>query len=447
MATVYAFIRSTASKNERKVYVRFRLADGRNTQLFYKSDLVISPRVWSNDTQTIKPKVSYDEVERVLFNKKVAEIKQRILSWYIAQPDPALLQSSDLQKFMANTANTPDVSSVEASANPEEADFASLYEEFLSCKNNCTRRRIDQLRTTKTAILRFESYMSITRGARYRFDVRNVTAQTTRAFERFLKDEHKIAELYPELYVGNTRKIKPRGYNTIRNRLIFLRSFFLWLRDNELTTCDPFKNHKIHKAVYGSAIYISKEELNRLVLLDLPAYLQKYRDMYIFQSCIGFRVSDLIALRGRNINRGAVEYIAQKTSGEEPKTVRVPMNKIAMSIYEKYKKDDPNEKIFSINYSQVYNRNLKKIFALAGLDRWVQRPNSVTRDPEQVRLCDIVGSHMARKTFIGNIYKEFKDQNLVSELTGHKANSESFLAYRDVDEDMRISLVSVFDQK
>lgn len=435
MATVSAFVRATNEKKDRESVVRFRLTDGRDVQLFYKSDLKILPRLWSKATQSIKNKVSYDEAERVAFNRKVEDIKHRIAEWYISQPNPRELTSADLEEYMARQVEVKQI------APPN--GFAALYDLFLESRN-CTRRRIDQLRVAKHAVQRYEVYMSHTRGERYVFDIHTVTQQTLRAFERFMTDEHKIATLYPELY-QNSQKIKPRGYNTIRNRLIFLRSFFIWLRENELTTNAPFKHYKIGKAVYGTAIYITKAELNHLATLQLPPALEKYRDFYIFQSSIGLRVSDLMALCGRNIHRGAVEYIAQKTSREEPKTVRVPMNMLATAIYEKYKKEDPNERLFPISHSQVYNRNLKKIFALAGLDRWVQRPNPVTREPEQVRLCDIVGSHMARKTFIGNIYKEVRDQNLVSELTGHKPNSEAFLAYRDVDEEMRRDMVAILD--
>lgn len=435
MATVSAFIRTSSKKKEREVAVRFRLTDGRKVQLFYTSDLMIFPRLWSNETQSIKSKVSFVEAERILFNRKVEDIKQRILEWYITHRATEELSSVDLQEYMNNSV---------VMQGPANKSFEALYEQFLSCRD-CKESRIKQLRVAKRDVLRYELYVSYTRGEKYEFDIHSITAQTIHSFERFLTDEHKIAELYPDLYGG--RDQKPRGYNTVRNRLIFLRSFFLWLRENDITTNDPFRAFKIKKAVYGSAIYITKQELNHLATAPLDPRLSVYRDCYIFQAAIGCRVSDLLSLTGRNIVRGAVEYIAQKTAGEEPKTVRVPMNKLAVSIYEKYKKDDPTEKLLPIRTPQVYNRNLKKIFELAGLDRWVQRPNSVTREPEQVRLCDVVASHMARKTFIGNIYKEFKDQNLVSEVTGHKPNSEAFLAYRDVDEEMRRDLVSVLDQK
>ena len=42
MASVKAFIRTSAKKTE-KVKVRFRLSDGRNVQLFHKSEIEVNP--------------------------------------------------------------------------------------------------------------------------------------------------------------------------------------------------------------------------------------------------------------------------------------------------------------------------------------------------------------------------------------------------------------------
>ena len=49
---------------------------------------------------------------------------------------------------------------------------------------------------------------------------------------------------------------------------------------------------------------------------------------------------------------------------------------------------------------------------------------------------EIASSHMARRTFIGNIYKLVKDPNLVSALTGHAEGSRAFTRYRTIDIDM-----------
>ena len=52
---------------------------------------------------------------------------------------------------------------------------------------------------------------------------------------------------------------------------------------------------------------------------------------------------------------------------------------------------------------------------------------------------------MARRTFIGNIYKKVKDPNLVGSLSGHKEGSKAFARYRDIDEDMKKELIGFLE--
>ena len=59
----------------------------------------------------------------------------------------------------------------------------------------------------------------------------------------------------------------------------------------------------------------------------------------------------------------------------------------------------------------------------------------------------IASSHMARRTFIGNIYKLVKDPNLVSALTGHVEGSRAFTRYRTIDIDMKKDLVKILEGK
>lgn len=52
---------------------------------------------------------------------------------------------------------------------------------------------------------------------------------------------------------------------------------------------------------------------------------------------------------------------------------------------------------------------------------------------------------MARRIFIGNIYKQVKDQRLFSSLTGHSDDSRAFTRYRNIYIDMKQDLVNILD--
>lgn len=62
--------------------------------------------------------------------------------------------------------------------------------------------------------------------------------------------------------------------------------------------------------------------------------------------------------------------------------------------------------------------------------------NPVNGETEHKSIADIASSHMARRTFVGNLYKKVKDPNLVGKLSGHKEGSRVFARYRDIDDDM-----------
>ena len=59
-------------------------------------------------------------------------------------------------------------------------------------------------------------------------------------------------------------------------------------------------------------------------------------------------------------------------------------------------------------------------------------------------LSEIV-SHMARRTFVGNLFKKFKDQSLISELSGHVPNSREFARYREIDSELKKEMVSIIE--
>ena len=100
-------------------------------------------------------------------------------------------------------------------------------------------------------------------------------------------------------------------------------------------------------------------------------------------------------------------------------------------ILEKYK-DLPGQQLLPFTSQQQYNRDIKTMFEKAGLDRIVTVINPKTREEEKKRLCDIASSHLARRTFIGNLYKETPDPNIIGKMSGHKEGSRAFSRYRDI---------------
>lgn len=77
------------------------------------------------------------------------------------------------------------------------------------------------------------------------------------------------------------------------------------------------------------------------------------------------------------------------------------------------------------------------------INRIVTILDPLTNEEVKKPLHEVVSSHMARRTFIGNIYKKVKDPNLIGALSGHKEGSKAFNRYREIDEDMKKELVNL----
>ena len=141
---------------------------------------------------------------------------------------------------------------------------------------------------------------------------------------------------------------------------------------------------------------------------------------------------------------GAIEYIPRKTKDGRPVTVRVPLNSVAREILERYK-DTPGKMLLPCITDQNYNIAIKEAFKACGLTRMVTVLNPTTRQEEKRPLYEVASSHLARRCFIGNLYKQVKDPNLIGKLSGHIEGSRAFARYRDIDEDMRRELVTMLE--
>ena len=159
---------------------------------------------------------------------------------------------------------------------------------------------------------------------------------------------------------------------------------------------------------YGTPYYITLDERNQIADFDLSAYPQLaiQRDVFIFQCCIGCRVSDLVKLTTSNVINGAVEYIPHKTKGERQNVVRVPLNNRAVTLMNKYKNIDRKGRLFPFISTQKYNDDIKEIFRLCGVTRSVTVTDSITGKEIQRPINEVASSHMARRTFVGNLYKQ-----------------------------------------
>ncbi len=444
MTTVKAFIRT--GKKDKEANIRFRLSDGRNVQLFHKSELMVLPTLWDEKRELYKAKSVIKTEERIRLNTAIAERKKLLLSLYNNTPE---ITSDKLEQL------------IDEHIHPEKYqkqgdDFFSIMETYLQ-KKKLSEVREKNFRVLVRALQRYELFVSAYDTNKFKLELDKINTETIEDIESFLRNESNLYEEYPEIYrqipaiinpKRKSTKPQPRGNNTICALFNKLRAFYNWCNQQKITDNRPFERYNgVTIEKYGTPFYLTLDERNLIADYDLSTHPQLaiQRDIFIFQCLIGCRVSDLLKMTQDNIINEAIEYIPHKTKDERPIVVRVPLNERAKAIIDKYKGINRKDKLLPFISAQKYNDDIKEIFRLCGITRSVTVLNSTTGKEEKKPINEVASSHMARRTFVGNLYKKVKDPSLVGSLSGHAEGSKAFARYREIDDDIKKELVNMIE--
>lgn len=438
MAKIAATL-STLVNDIGKSEVLLRFVGGRGCVHRAKSGIFVAASRWSDrDGRVIVPRLeTAEQLDLLRTQKRLDDLCGKIIEAFISA-DKSIVDKKWLELVIDKHHNPDKYKSANIS-------FFDAFDDFLSTRK-LTIQRYRHYLVVRRALRRFELY----RGSD--LTLANMTADVVFDFDVFLRGEHEFCadEKYKYIYdaVPETRTPQQRGSNTIIGIHKKVRTLFLWCIDMGHATRNPYRHFAIEESVYGTPYYITIDERDRLFHTNLQRHpqLAKQRDIFVFQCLIGCRVGDLLKMTKSNVMGGAVEYVPRKTKEGRPVTVRVPLSTTAKIIVKRYA-DIKGDALLPFISEQKYNDAIKRIFRAAGLTRWVTVINPTTREEEKRRLCDIASSHLARRTFIGNLYKQVKDPNLVGALSGHKEGSKAFARYRSIDEDMRTELVNLLESK
>lgn len=468
-----------------KSEVLLRLRHGRNITLRAKTHLFISPKFFVKQREgtsdvpgeiVVKTKISTPEVIQAKEVRNKIEEMCRLFEDLICSEKPANITLTWLQeqvdRYVYGENNPQEI----VSTKPKT--FFNYFDNYLSLSQFSESRKRHFL-VLYRALQRYSLY----RNFEITFDSLNPAIIAD--FERFLRKEHTffdedrdpiakykpIFDQFPEC-----RTPKPRGDNYVKGLLVILRTFIIWANKTGKTHNNPFKERQIKECVYGTPIYITDEERRKIyeTYLSYDKRLEQQRDIFIFQCMIGCRISDLYSMRQSNIitektskgDRICISYIPRKTKEGNPITVSVPLNAIALNILKKYEymknealvdnryskknitkaiKNNPavssESPLFPLIAQQRYNEYIKDVFKACGITRIVSVINPTTGEVEQKSIADVASSHLARRTFVGNLYNKVQDPNLVGSLSGHKEGSRAFSRYRTINIDIKADLI------
>lgn len=332
-------------------------------------------------------------------------------------------------------------------------DLLNLYLE----KKGFSNSREKTFKVLERDIARYQMFVNKTRDEQFVFNPATITKDDIEDFRDYLKNEWELSQEYPQLFdsllatyplsIGKGKRVlQERGDNAIKALLRALRAFFRWLYEEDWIKNRPFDFLKIGQEKYGTPYYISIDERNKIANFDMKDHplLSIQRDIFVFQCYVGCRVSDLMKFTKANIIKENIDgeesyilvYAPHKTEnvGEQTTMARVPLHPYAVTLIKRYDGMDKKGRLFPFISSVKYNKDIKKIFTLAGITRNVTVRNPKTGESELKPINEIASSHLARRTFIGNAYLLTPDPNIISKMSGHVEGSSSFSRYRKIED-------------
>lgn len=438
--------------SEIMLLIRRRL-DGKVIDIRAKSGVFIDTRMFDVKKKAVKTfaankmltdEVRYHNAQLKKLNTLIAKINEA----YNNEVNKSNVCGKWLEKVV-RSANGEKLGNVTGNAK----DIYGLFDDYINDKP-----RSQATKTTLSAVIhsvsRFEMYVRETdrRRRKFTFDVASVTKDDINDYKSYILNEKRLSEEQPNVFkkilssCNSCKAIRAKGENTICGMMTNLKSFFTWLNQKRITLNKPFDGIEIGKGKYGTPYYITLDERNKIASTQMPTKrLEVQRDIFIFQCFVGCRVSDLTRFTPANITDGVLVYTPHKTKEEGIQSLqaRVPLHAKALDLIEKYKGQDKQDRLFPFVRKRAYNNAIRKIFSIAGITRMVEVRNTLTGEIENRPINEVASSHLARRTFVGNLYSKVADPNLIGKMSGHVDGSKAFSRYRKIEDDTLRSVIDL----
>ncbi len=402
-----------------------------------KSDVRIRPKEYEEDKDTVKNKL-HELINHIESEFENADLNGIANNW----------MSDIVAAYLHPKTDTAE--------EQQPKPFYDLAAEYLAEKKfSVSRERC--FRVLERCISRYEGFVRATQKERkdFVFDVSIITSEDIKDLMDYIRSEKELSDEYPKLFeslcseypasLKPSRTLASRGGNTVVDSMRRLRAFFTWCNEVKGIGNRPFEGVKIGSEYYGTPYYITIAERNKLAETPMPTkHLEVQRDIFVFQCLIGCRVGDLMSLTESNIQKGILSYTPHKTKDKKHALqVRVPLIDEAVALIKKYRGIDVKGRLFPFISAQKYNDAIKEVLTVAEITRKVEVRNTLTGEFEFRAINEIASSHMARRTFCGNLYFKVKDPNLIGKMSGHVEGSKAFCRYRNMEDETLTDAVNL----
>lgn len=451
MERVTIFLRTT--KKEGSIKLRFRLRDGREVDLYHKSEIRADMKDLAkfDENGSLKSKVS-------IFNKELKlAIDQEMDAIYAAYHSLC----GKMQKGNINGEIFEDA--IDTILNPESHGIKkatmTLLERFDKFIEDGYRDGIfgeGRMRHYRVVYGGLERFLAIK-------NLRNITPveftpDMLMDLRYFFTNEYEFVDKYPYLYEGKKERDIPRKQrdsNTTITKLKKIQAFFNELEDKEEIIASPFRKlGKKRKAAvlkerYDAPVYFHKDELLKIISSDVPDKLLETKECFILQCAFGCRIADFQALTMDKVSVNEegipfIHYLPNKTKREDVENteVKTPIVRYALDLVKKWQFRFPILKY--VTGKSGYNAKIKQLLQYCGIDRECTVFDEDLNDNTYKPLYVFGSSKLCRKTHVDIMNKVQVDMYAAGL---HKIGSPAVNRYTNMELKDHFALMCVaFDQ-
>ncbi|MFT4224332.1 MAG: tyrosine-type recombinase/integrase [Dysgonomonas sp.] len=302
--------------------------------------------------------------------------------------------------------------------------FYNLFDDFVnecSTQNNWAETTKRRFTSVKSHLIAFDDNLTF----------RSLDESRLNDYVIFLRDKKNLRNV------------------TIEKQVKCLKWFLRWATKkghNKNLTFQTFKTKL--KNIPKKVIFLTWEEINKLKAYKIPEekqYLDRVRDVFLFQCYTGLRHSDVYNLKRSDIKDNYFEVTTVKTSD----SLIIELNTYSRAVLDKYKdyhfKDN---KVLPVISNQKMNDYLKELGELADINEPVRETyyKGNQRIDNVVPKYSLLTSHAGRRTFVCNSLAMGIPAETVMKWTGH-SDHRTMKPYIDVADKDRQKAMQLWNKK
>ena len=268
-----------------------------------------------------------------------------------------------------------------------------------------------------------------------------------------------------QFYSSVSAKLTER---TVINMMVNVRSFIRWVIEKYGYGEEALSFKYKARANINDLMYLSKEELERLVELRIPKEggywqvtvngrkatvhrtmqtLDTSRKMFLFCCVTGLRFSDMQRLVWAHVFRDSIKMYTKKTM----KPVEIALNPVSRGILDEMYNEDSESGTDSFVFPRIanadMNRDLKIIGHLLRLDGEILklRFKKGRREESSIQRSEALTTHSGRHTFVVHALSSGVPGNVLMSWTGH-SDYDSLQPYIGVTSDAKKKSMQIFER-